>query len=89
MSWMMSDLDHKEGRMGHEEEVFNFTDDPLEGQAIWSILVVGPLDALQDSNKLHHLGSKPLEEATVEILGELAKELGVQVPKPRDRQRKG
>jgi hypothetical protein len=71
-------LDHVEGRMGYEEEVVDFTDDPLEGQAIWSNPVVGHLDALQDSNKLHHWGPDPLEEATMVILGKLAQELSVQ-----------
>jgi hypothetical protein len=46
LSPLMSNLNHVEGRMGYEEEVVNFTDDPLEGQAIWSSPVVSCLDAL-------------------------------------------
>jgi hypothetical protein len=48
---------------------------------IWSIPIVSHVDVLQDSNKLHHLESKPLEEVTVAVLGELAYEVSVQCTK--------
>jgi hypothetical protein len=74
---LRSILDHVDVNMGYEEEVVNFIDDPLEGQVIWSSLVVGCLDVLWDSNKLHHFGSKPLKEAIVAIIGDLVEELSV------------
>jgi len=64
--------------MGYVEEVVDFIDDQLEGQAIWSNPVIGHMDVLWDSNKLHHLGSRPVEEATVTILGDFSQALGVQ-----------
>jgi hypothetical protein len=72
----MSNLDHMEGSMGYEEEIVDFTDDLLEGQVIWSSPILGHLDALQNSNMLHHMDSKPLEGATMEILAEFAQKLG-------------
>jgi hypothetical protein len=65
VSSSMVGKDYVEGRMVYGEEVMDFSDDPL-----------GQWDASQDIDKLHHLGSRPLEEVPMEIPSELVHELG-------------
>jgi hypothetical protein len=65
--------------MAYEEETVDFSNDPLEGQRIWSSPGLGQWDITRDTDRLCHPGSKPLEEATLEILSVLVGKQGVRI----------
>lgn len=55
-----------------DEDLVDFSEDPLEGQQICSIPVMNPSDYASAPTRIFHMGRNPLEE-TLGILGELLK----------------
>ena len=56
-----------------EEESVDFLEDPLEGQHIWSSLVINPFRYASTPTRIIHLGRNPLKEETLEIIDEMVK----------------